>query len=251
MKNSAFHLAIFSSLVIPCQAALIVNGDFEDTTSPFPAGWTYDIGDGNGGSSATVQQVAGLTAGSTTAAFIGPETGTASTSEIRIQQFFMDTGSDWTINFLLNSADPGGAGDRSFNGLFYFGNVNASQLNVRVVDLGNDGDGDFQIFNGTAWNTVFSDAFTFGNTADITISGNSGASGPVYDFTVDGSTQSGLTTFNDRGYSAGDGLEIVDFRNSSGSAAGYTIDNVSVIPEPSVGLLALLGMALAGRRRRD
>ena len=122
-----------------------------------------------------------------------------------------------------------------------------------MVDLGNDGDGDVQIYNqnaaagSTGWHTILTDAVTFGQTTAFSLTFNGFGAGFDYDVTVGSKSTNGLSYY--QGEVLNDYNEI-DFVNEFDNT-GFEIDNVSVIPEPAaLGLLCGMGGAILFIRRR-
>lgn len=232
MKNKLIPLALagFALAAAPAHAAnVIVNGDFE--TGDF-TGWTI-TGTGHSiesttplsGSHSALQVPSG---GSGIVQSFTPITGVASTS------------------FIFSTSDPGGAGDRSMN-VYWEESGGTNRINLRVVDLDSDGDGDVQVFNG-AWTTVLSDAVTFGVTTTLSLTINEYGAGSNYDLNVGGNAVTGLTDF--QGGTLSDFGKMAFVNSSLAAGSTFEFDNVSAVPEPSaIALLGLSGLALLRRRR--
>lgn len=152
-----------------------------------------------------------------------------------------------TTSFIFAASDPGGADARSMN--VTFGGNGNSQINLRVVDLDDDGDGDVQAFNG-AWTTVLTDAVTFGSTTTFALTINGYGAGFNYDLNVGGNIASGLTHVQDGVLNYFNKIRFVNSSLATGST--FEFDNVMVIPEPGTyALLAgLTGLVFVMLRRR-
>jgi len=161
-STTSFSAAQTSAAALP--APIMVNGGFE--TGNF-TGWTTGTG-------STV---------SSTSPLAGNHSALQTPSAAQqLSQSFTPLTVAATTSFIFTASDPGGAGDRSMNVTFRDSAYTAggNQINLRLVDLNADGDGDVQVFNG-AWQTVLTDAVTFGSitTFSLTITPN----GADYDFT--------------------------------------------------------------------
>ena len=119
----------------------LVNGDFEDTTAPFPAGWTIEAG-------APVEH-AGLD-GSGTSLLLRK----SAAGGDRIYQEYVETDTEWDLDFYFASEQPANAGDRALN--FMASTVAGTLLNLRVEQSGA-----LQAHNGSAWVDLITDAITF------------------------------------------------------------------------------------------
>ncbi len=227
-------LAAFASFAFTAGSAsaanMISNGDFEtgDLT-----GWTVAGG--------------GLTIDSTT-----PLAGAYSALQVQtnssiMHQIFTPFTDAATTSFIFAATDPGGAEDRSMN--VTFGGNGLNQINLRVVDLDEDGDGDVQAYNG-AWQTVLTDAVTFGSTTTFALTINGYGANFNYDLNVGGNIASGLTFVQDGVLNYFDKLRFVNSSLATGST--FEFDNVVVIPEPGTyALLAgLTGLVFVMLRRR-
>jgi len=213
------------------QASLLTNGDFE--TGDF-TGWTDDAS----GASVTGS---GALEGSFSASF--PASGGD------LSQSFAPVTSPVTVSLLFTMGDPGGGGNRGFN-LSLRDAGAGEQINLRVVDGSNDGDGDVQIFDGQpgggggSWQTVsdLNDSVSFSSTNDFSLTIHTFGGSFDYDVTINGQTASGLSfQQNDNSFFAE--LDTLAFVNQF-SQGGYVVDDVSVtaIPEPSgFALIGLLG----------
>ncbi len=227
-------LAAFASFAFTAGSAsaanMISNGDFEtgDLT-----GWT-------------VGGTGGTTINSTT-----PLAGAYSALQVRhtgvLSQSFTAFTDAATTSFIFAASDPGGASDRSMN--VTFGGNGTNQINLRVVDLDDDGDGDVQAYNG-AWETVLTDAVTFGSTTTFALTINGYGANFNYDLNVGGNIVSGLTFVQDGVLTYFNNLRFVNSSLATGST--FEFDNVVVIPEPGTyALLAgLTGLVFVMLRRR-
>lgn len=242
--NIPRNLAAFSAFALVTGSAsaanVIVNGDFETGNL---SGWTQN---GTG----------------TTVSATNPLAGTSSAVQVQgtgaqLFQSFTAITSTVTTSFIFSATDPGEL-DRSMNvGWRGTGYPDTSgQINLRLVDVGDNGIGDIQVFDSATWQTVLTDVVTFDSTPSLpsttlSLTINSFGLGANYDLTVGASTATGITFFH--GAALTD-LEQLSFVNSS-LAAGSSVkfDNVSVdaIPEPSAALLGSLGLLMLLRRRRN
>ena len=228
----------FAGLVITTASAsaanVIVNGDFEtgDLT-----GWT-------GGAGTTVSST-------------DPLAGVESAIQVygfqeQLYQRFTPITTAATASFIFQASDPGGAGDRSLNFVIRDSVIVSGQarhqINLRLVDLDADGDGDVQIYDG-GWQTIFTDAVVFGETTSLSLTLNSYGTGATYDLNVGGNTANGLSFFQN-GFMT-DFAEVAFLNEGLSGSTTLKIDNVSVVPEPSTtALIGLGGLALILRRCR-
>ena len=242
-KTWAFRagLIITTSLALgalPAAANLITNGDFETGDE---TGWS---------DAATASIVAGSSALSGTSSIFLPGGGGGG----GFQQF-LSTATNATplvTTFDFSMPDPGGAGTRGLNA-FWIESTGGGQVNLRVVDLDDDGDGDVQIFNGT-WATVLTDAVNFApSTANpvlnfLSLTFNGFGAGLSYDLTVNASTATGLAHFQNQTL---DDLGRFQFNNQFVTSE-FTADNVmiSAIPEPTSLAFFGLGCSLLFAARR-
>jgi len=133
-----------------------------------------------------------------------------------------------TTSFIFTASDPGGAGDRSMNVTFRdsASTAGGNQINLRLVDLDADGDGDVQIFNGT-WQTVLPNAVTFGAPTSFSLTINSYGAGATYDLNVGGNVANGLSFFQSGVLSNFAQVAFVNAQQAAGST--FKVDNVSVV----------------------
>ena len=228
-------LAAFASFAFTAGSAsaanVITNGDFENGDF---TGWTV------GGGSTTISSTTPL-AGSYSALQVQWNGAT-------LTQSFTPFTDAATTSFIFAASDPGGAGDRSMN--VTFGNSTGSnQINLRVVDLDDDGDGDVQAYDG-GWKTVLTDVVTFGSTTTFALTINGYGAGFNYDLNVGGNIASGLTDVQGGVLNDFNQLSFVNASLAAGST--FDFDNVSVVPEPGTyALLAgLTGLVFVMLRRR-
>ncbi len=217
-------------------ANAILNGDFETGDL---SGWSNSAG-------ATIATGVSALDG-TSSAFLPDST----VDSGYLRQYLPSVSTPVVTEFIFTMPDPGGPGDRGLNA---FWDGPGGQINLRVVDLDSDSDGDVQIYQqGSGWQTPASlkDSVSFSEVNSLRLTLNDFGSSFDYDVTVNGATTTGLGFYQ---YSALESFDNVYFSNSY-SAVGFTIDNVFVsIPEPMTllvwSLLAGLGVGLGWRRRR-
>lgn len=258
MLRKSITLAAGVFLASAAQAAFVNNGNFEFLTgNPEPAqtfsDWTED------GAVATVATT-GISGTSARLAKVGGNNS--------LHQNTNDPGLELTqyivsLDFAMN--DPGGAGDRGFNINLRPGTLSptAGQINLRVVDLDADGDGDVQAYSsspgttGGSWQTVLTSAVAFSATESnlavnrLTVTADLTGT-PGYSVAVGSATASGVSLFQGA-VPSGATLKRVAFETGNlASGAFYVVDNVTVttVPEPAaLGFLGL-GSLLVMRRRR-
>lgn len=232
-------LAGLALVTVPSHAAnVIVNGDFETGSL---SGWTQK------GSGTTVSSTSTL-AGSFSAVQV-PGAGA------ELSQTFTPFTVGATTSFVFSATDPGDVGTRSMN-VAWRGSgftIGSPQINLRLTDVDNDNDGDIQVYDGTAWQTVLTSAVVFDATPSLpsttlTLTINSFGVGANYDLTVGAASATGLTYFQDGVLSNLAQLAFVNASNTAGTS--FKFDNVSVVPEPSAALLGGLGLLALLRRRR-
>ena len=222
-------MGVVGLLSAPALGNAVVNGDFEtgDLT-----GWTIN------GTATTVSSTAPLAG--IYSAVQTPAGGNA------VHQTFTPFTVAATTSFIFSATDPGGAGDRSMN-VYWRDTGGTSTINLRLVDVGDNGIGDVQIFDGAAWQTVLASAVTFNAPTSLTLTMNSYGVGANYDLTVNANTANGLSYFQNGALA---NLSQLWFVNPSAAGSTFKFDNVEVIPEPSTG--ALMGLVAVGAifRRR-
>lgn len=109
----------------------------------------------------------------------------------------------FTCKFALE--DPGSGTARSFklylNQDFSTVTANNKQINVQIVDNGNSGIGDVQVYDGS-WRTILTDVVTFSSNLDaapqvntLTVAGVFSPEGSSYTVTVNGSATAALSYF--------------------------------------------------------
>ena len=259
MKKVA-GLAATLILASSADAAFLTNGDFESLgTNPQTfTSWTES------GDMATVASTP--ISGTNSARMVDVPSGssnmvqTLTDPDDELKQFIYETD--------FATSDPGGASNRSLHINLRYGALvgTLTQINLRVVDLDADGDGDVQVFNGADWNTALpgvGSSVGFSASEDdlevnhLKVVGDFTAATPSYDIYVTGPngsfSQTGITAFHGTAPTSGvTALNFVTFE--TGNTVGWVVaDNVSVsaVPEPTVaGLLCLGGLAIR-RRRRD
>lgn len=238
---------------------LMVNGTFEDTTgwgdlgsSAYPFGWAPANGT-NG-----IAKQAGIAAigGSGTSAYLPMQSGLA--RHMR-HSFVRPSEPRWWFDMDFASEDPGGLDDRSLN---LYWTYSGGQIQMRLVDVGNDGDGDLQVYN-TAWHTILSDAVLFGSDVTtgpllvhhLSIRADFRSASPTYDVILTDANHVehavfGVSVFRD---TRPVGRGLTSFQVNPGLSKGdWLIDNVSLlnIPEPTTGTIALLGLVTLAFWRR-
>ena len=266
---------ILLSLALLCAGSVawsqdnyLVNGDFEDTTdwlaagplppSQGPPGWTVDPSWIN-----PVSQQSGVNAigGSGTSAYF-PVTSSPDTRGSLYQWRDDPTVPNWQLDVDFATEDPGGSGDRSFNG---------SICNARITFRVN-GDGDFQLYDsdGFLWHTptglagsvIFDDDVqTTPLTHHLTFIGHWDLPTTSIDVIVTDSNNNvhqalGLTDrWNSGGNPAtGMGLseKIIEFSSLPVlEDVNFVVDNWSLVPEPSAAVLLLgvfAGLMICRRR---
>ncbi|NNC89467.1 MAG: hypothetical protein HKN82_13500 [Akkermansiaceae bacterium] len=223
---------------LPAADASLVNGDFEtgDLTS-----WSNSAG-------ATVESTGAL-AGVYSLVLPG-----GAAPDGNVSQFITPLTTPATASLLFSMADPGADANRGFN-MFLGSAGNSAQVNLRVVDLGNDGDGDLQVFDSaSSWQTIISDAVVFGSTNSLSVSFTGYGASFGYDVAVNAASATGLSFYQNHAtdFTA---FDQVLFTNDFG-VTGFTVDNVAVesasaVPEAAEALVFLLGfLGLASHRRR-
>ena len=204
-----FALLLIGSAV--AQANLLVNGDFE--TGDLTA-WTNTA-------TATIDSTTPLL-GSHSA--LVPNDVGAGAPQALLQAFAAQT-DPVALSFTFSAADPGaGLGLQVYLGE----SAGSGQINLVVVDLDNDGDGDVQIYDTTlaSFQTVLTDAVTFGEQTTLSLTFNSFGAGFNYDLTVGSQTATGLSYWQNK---ALDDFNELSFVNEFGNT-GYEIDDVQVLP---------------------
>jgi len=227
-----FAALLALSLAATSHAATIINGDFETGTF---TGWS------TGATGATITSP-GLS-GTYSATLPGISGGG------NLAQTLGGNATYLALSFSM--PDPGGPGDRGFN-IFVGQSSSSSQLNIRVVDLNDDGVGDVQIFDSApnnSWQTIAalvgSVSFTGTNSFVLRFNGF-GSPGLNYDLTINGITAYGLS-FRQNGSPTQ--FNLITFSNQFGTSP-FTVDNI-VVPEPSRALLLLVSLsALTSLHRR-
>jgi len=213
--TTTYRPALTIDYAVPLAVSLITNGDFE----------TGDESNWTDGAGASITNGSAALAG--TYSLLMPAGGGGGLFSQSLDPTTDRTPLQTTFSFSME--DPGGATDRGLNAYWVeSGGGGAGQINLRVVDFDDDGDGDVQIYDGT-WNLILADVVAFGTTADpsvntLTLTINSLGAGLDYDVTVNGSTASGLSYEQNQQI---DDVAKIEFSNQYGATA-YTIDNVSM-----------------------
>ncbi|SDT85740.1 PEP-CTERM protein-sorting domain-containing protein [Verrucomicrobium sp. GAS474] len=249
--------------------AQVTNGTLE-TWATTPTGWTTATvpnGTVGVGTTATPIQIAGLTSGSTSAAYLPVGSAMSQDSSSSLTNF--------SLSFVVAATDPGN-GNRSFNlalgpqdtNISQSGSLSATFINLKVIGTSTPGTLQLQTYNGS-WQTIGTlqsstfntgtNTFTTLNAYDFTITGSFsntyGASRYTISYLLEGSSTP--TVISNISYFQGDpngsALGLVEF-NGSSSQSGYAIDNIvlAAVPEPGTNLLLGLGgllfLTVLGRR---
>lgn len=220
--------ALVAASVASSHAATLINGDFE--TGDF-TGWTA--------TNATLVDNSTVIAGDysariNTGGTAGPTNGLYQT---------ISEGYSY-LEFLFTMPNPGGT-NRGLNLIVGQETVpssaNPSQINLRVISGGT-----VQIFQSgsNTWNTISTGAVSYTEVNTFSMNINGLGSEWNYDITVNGTSAENLSFFQN-----GAPTIMERIRFSPGQVA-YTVDNVSITPEPSTALLGGLGMLALLRRRR-
>ncbi|MCK4565391.1 MAG: hypothetical protein KAU94_12040 [Verrucomicrobia bacterium] len=124
-----------------------------------------------------------------------------------------------TVNFDFSMEDPGGVDDR---GLQFF--VGLNKIYARVVDGPNldDGFGDIEFYDGSAWVSVLTDVVEFGIPNALSITINGFGDDFDYDLVVNGVTNTGMSLLQ---IGAMNSLDYVGFRGIA-SAVRSGLENL-------------------------
>ena len=236
INSKSTTLAALAGLVITTASAsaanVIVNGDFE--TGDF-TGWTNTA-------TATIDSTTPLL-GSHSA--LVPNDVGAGAPQALLQAFAAQT-DPVALSFTFSAADPGaGLGLQVYLGE----SAGGGQINLVIWDIGGSSAGDVSIFdlNTGSFQTILTDAVTFGATESFSLTINDYGASFDYDLAVGSKSTTGLSFSQNNVL---DDFDKVSFVNEFGNT-GYEIDNVAVVPEPSsAALLGLGGLALILRRRK-
>ncbi len=228
------------SLLSVAGAAMVDNGDFETGDM---SGWDTNTAGANvvSGSSALAGTYSALLPGGSAPA----------NPDGLLSQSFAPIVNPVAISFLFSMPHP--ETSRGLNFLARDFESTDNQVNLRVVDLNNDGGSDVQIYqSGSGWQTLtaLKDAVSYTGTNSFELTINSYGSNFDYDVMINGARATGLD-FHQNSVPAE--LDMVVFNNSLGTGE-FTIDDVavSVIPEPATIVIwsLLAGLAIGLRRRR-
>lgn len=231
-------------LALPCQAAYVLtNGDFEDSTGTFPAGWTAggSITDPAGAGFANGNADAFLDPGeSITQDFSGGVTiPTAENYLFQLDFAFRTSSLTTSTDQRIRLRDHNNAGDLITLGFETSATAGGTALSY---------------FNGSTWSRAFDTAITTGTTYYFRVNGYD-LEGPGRYYTIgmstDGinfTTTGNLTLFHDNSPGAV-GRDVETIRFESGTSQ-MRIDVVTVVPEPAFALLGSLGVLGLLRRRR-
>jgi hypothetical protein len=151
-----------------------------------------------------------------------------------------------TASFDFQVGDPGTA--RGFN--FVLNDSAANNINVRLTDADDGGAGDIQVYDGTAWQTVLNNVYTFDTESTFSLTVNSYGADATYVLSVGGVVSSSLTYLQHGTFNNAAGVAFA--QPSLAAGVPLKIDNVLVIPEPGTyALLAgLTGLTFVMLRRR-
>lgn len=228
-ESTVIYIIALIAALGACQGAVMMtstpvildNGDFE--AGDFSS-WTNTAG-------ATINSASPL-AGLYSAAL--------PTGSGEVAQSFTALSGVVTTDFSFYMADPGSGGGQRGLQLMLREDAGNGLINLQVVDLDNDGDGDVQIYNQNAaagsigWQTVLTDAVVFGSANTLSLTFNAFSANFDYDLTVNGSTVTGLSFWQN---GVLDDYSELAFLNQY-SAIGYTVDSVqiAVIPDPEASI---------------
>ncbi|MCW1922071.1 hypothetical protein OKA05_05870 [Luteolibacter arcticus] len=222
-------------------AYVLINGSFEDTSLPFPNGWTPGgtITDPGGAGFANGTADAFMDAGeSITQDFSGGVT-TATAENYNFQ-----------LDFAFRSSSLSTTSDQRFRLRDH--NNTGEMISLGFETAATGGGTALSYFNGSSWITAIDAAFSLSTTYYFRVNGyNFDQAGRDYTvgYSTDGinfTTGANITGFH--GTTFGADFETVRFE-SGGSQ--MRIDAVSIVPEPSAALLGGLGLLALLRRRRS
>lgn len=253
-------VALAAATAGEARAELLTNGDFEDYTdnassTSFP-GWTEASSVDGGSARGTVAVLAASPLSGGRSALL-----TASTTAGGVmRQSIADPLTTFTFRTDFAMTDPGGETNRGFNILMRQGGNSSAQINLRVVDLNADGDGDVQVYNDVLdrFELAVPDAVDFSaalsspvaNTLSVT--GDFSSANPAerfYTVTANGVVSGNLSFY--QGSTTMADLSIVGYQSNQSGQASFVVDNASLVPEPSSALaVGSLGLAALARRRR-
>lgn len=235
-------LSLVLSVTASHGAIALLNGNFEDTSGTFPAGWSVT---GTAGNVTSVTSGANLIGGGSTASLVGNG---------GINQDFAVTDADGLTFFQLNMA-------------FRLDNVaaaGAGSERIRIRDNANSGDLITLRLNAagidrysTAVGGSFASALSYAVASDttyylrLTVNGIGSTNGGSYTIglSTDGvnyTTSSAITAFHSP--AAGSNFETLTLENGGGG--GFFVDGITIVPEPSAALLGAIGVLGLLRRRR-
>ncbi len=258
-----------SALAVGANA--IANGDFDSWSgSPSePTGWSV------GGSNQFIYQTTGLN-GSDTGAWLEGGQGTSG-DRTNLTQSVLDISADWVCDLFFAMTDPdtgSTADERGFHMVLW--TPSKAAIILRATE-----DNDLQIYDGSAYQTVFADAIDFSvdsngdrdfddtgdtlNEYHLRLIGHFNDVVPNYDIMLSSANEFsfqladlGLTYYNSTDPVQGEGISSFDFQawlnSSNGHAVVDQVRLVSVVPvpEPSSAVIPLAWLAtlLAVRRRK-
>ena len=246
-KNPLACLCSLLAPIAPAHAAYtLINGNFEDTSGTFPAGWTT-VGTVNNPGSAGFP-------GSAADAFLDPGesitqdfsggagTATAENYNFQLDFAFRTSSISTATNQRIRLRDNNNTGDL---------------ITLGFATTASGGGAALSYYNGGTWTTAVDLGIATGTTYHVRVSGfNLDQAGRYYTIglSTDGisfTTTANITAFHDNTAGAV-GRDFESIRFESGTSQ-FRIDGVSVVPEPSAALLGGLGglgLLAAIRRRR-
>ncbi|MBN1590613.1 MAG: PEP-CTERM sorting domain-containing protein [Pirellulales bacterium] len=211
LLTTCLLVASIAASVASADVNLLTNGDFEDLTGwglpgtvDTPANWipSLDLERKN-----PTSQQSGVNAigGSGTSAFMEADYGASGSDRRDMLQVVDPTYPQWMLEFDFASVDPGIEGTRTLSGSVELSNENL--ISMRLTDVGDDGLGDLQIYDGSAWHLVLANAVEFDTDITttpvvnhITFTGRSYEADPVYDITITNGLPGGTFTATDLAY---------------------------------------------------
>lgn len=236
MKKTTLLLISFAAATAASQAAItFTNGNFENTTGTFPAGWT-------GAASAVSNVITGTSARLTGTNAISQDFAPTDADGLTVFSLGLNISFDGVP--ALNGANPSGARLR------FRDNNNA----IDNLTLGFSPAGVYR-FSGS-WSLIAAFSIQANTTYSLTVDVNGipgdGQGHPNQYFVTIGDGTTSVTSAAITGYhlpaTTNPNFETLTIDNASG--AGLVVDNIAIIPEPTVALLGTFGLLGLLRRRR-